>query len=80
MLNIQATRRASSEKLFKILSSAREDKTFFLIAGTNVIQDKSSLLQLARKIDVIAKGLGLPWLFKASWDKANRTSHDGYRG
>lgn len=51
-----------------------------LIAGPCVIEDETSLLQTASKLFAIAKRHGVNLLFKASFDKANRTSADSLRG
>ena len=54
--------------------------TFFLIAGPCVIESESHVLYMARAILEITKRLGIPYIFKASFDKANRTSLHSYRG
>jgi len=51
-----------------------------LIAGPCVIEDRSLTLELAEEIKGIADSLDVPFIFKASYDKANRTSVDSYRG
>jgi 2-dehydro-3-deoxyphosphooctonate aldolase (KDO 8-P synthase) len=51
-----------------------------LIAGPCVIEDEKSTLALAEKIKEIAVEAGIPFVFKASYDKANRTSIDSFRG
>ncbi|MCH2188078.1 3-deoxy-8-phosphooctulonate synthase [Myxococcota bacterium] len=51
-----------------------------LIAGLNVIEDKSATLRCAEEIQKIAENAGIPAIFKASFDKANRTRADAYRG
>ncbi|MFN6081671.1 MAG: 3-deoxy-8-phosphooctulonate synthase, partial [Bacteroidota bacterium] len=52
----------------------------FLIAGPCVIEDEDLVMRLAEKIASIADELKLTYVFKASFDKANRTSLDSYRG
>ena len=52
----------------------------FLIAGPCVIEDEDMVMRLAEKIASIADELKLTYVFKASFDKANRTSLDSYRG
>jgi len=52
----------------------------FLIAGPCVIESRSRTIGLARRIGAMAEGLGLPFIFKASFDKANRTSLHSFRG
>ena len=51
-----------------------------LIAGPCVIESEAHALDLAREIGRVAARCGVPWVFKASFDKANRTSIDAYRG
>ena len=51
-----------------------------IIAGPCVIEDKDITLHTARKLKEICSGLGLPLLFKSSYDKANRSSIDSFRG
>jgi len=52
----------------------------FLIAGPCVIESEEKALALAGKIKRICAGLGIPFIFKASYDKANRSSVRSYRG
>jgi len=51
-----------------------------LIAGPCVIESQQHAVDLGAAIAVIAKRLGLPYVYKASFDKANRTSLKSYRG
>lgn len=51
-----------------------------MIAGPCVIEDFSTTLSVARKLKEISSSLGIPLIFKASYDKANRSSVDSYRG
>jgi 2-dehydro-3-deoxyphosphooctonate aldolase (KDO 8-P synthase) len=51
-----------------------------LIAGPCVIESREHALKMARAIAVVAGRVGLPYVFKASFDKANRTSRASYRG
>jgi 2-dehydro-3-deoxyphosphooctonate aldolase (KDO 8-P synthase) len=53
---------------------------FFLIAGPCVIESLDHLLFMADKIKNITEKLGLNYIFKSSFDKANRSSIDSYRG
>lgn len=57
-----------------------DPKSFVLIAGPCVIESESSALRHAEKISKIAKRLKIPYIFKASYDKANRSSHESFRG
>jgi 2-dehydro-3-deoxyphosphooctonate aldolase (KDO 8-P synthase) len=52
----------------------------FLIAGPCVIESRAQTLGLAREIAAVAARVGLPFIFKASFDKANRTSVRSFRG
>jgi 2-dehydro-3-deoxyphosphooctonate aldolase (KDO 8-P synthase) len=56
------------------------EEGFFLIAGPCVIESRGHTLKLARQLRDLASGLGIPLIFKASFDKANRTSSRSYRG
>ena len=51
-----------------------------LIAGPDMIESESHALTMARALDGIMRDRGVPWIFKASFDKANRTSVDSPRG
>ena len=51
-----------------------------LIAGPCVIEESRRTLQIGRSIQAIADRLGLPYIFKASFDKANRSSFQAFRG
>jgi 2-dehydro-3-deoxyphosphooctonate aldolase (KDO 8-P synthase) len=51
-----------------------------LIAGPCVIESEEHVNRMADAIAPIAAEAGFPWVFKASFDKANRTSLQGYRG
>ena len=52
----------------------------FLIAGPCVIESQSHALKMAEAISAIARQKKLPYIFKASYDKANRTSIRSFRG
>jgi len=52
----------------------------FLIAGPCVIESEEHALFMATSIAAICRELGVPYIFKASYDKANRTSISSYRG
>ena len=51
-----------------------------IIAGLNVFEDLTMASQVASDLKKITDRLGLPFIFKASFDKANRSSIDSYRG
>jgi 2-dehydro-3-deoxyphosphooctonate aldolase (KDO 8-P synthase) len=52
----------------------------FLIAGPCVVESESHTMKMAESISSIASRAGVPYIFKASYDKANRTSIKGHRG
>jgi len=57
-----------------------ESQPFFLIAGPCVAESEGLVLETAAVLQQITTELGIPFIFKASYDKANRTSHQSYRG
>ena len=54
--------------------------SLFVIAGPCVIEDEGLCVEIASEMKQLTDELGIPYLFKASFDKANRTSHKSYRG
>jgi len=56
------------------------DQPFFLIAGTCVIEGEQHALDVAGQLKEITSALGIPFIYKSSFDKANRSSHDSPRG
>lgn len=52
----------------------------FLLAGPCVIESEEIVFEIAETLREITTGLGIKFVFKASYDKANRTSHRSYRG
>ena len=56
------------------------DGSLFLIAGPCVIESEEHAIKMAECIAGVAKALRLPYIFKASYDKANRTALESYRG
>ncbi len=57
-----------------------EGRPLLLIAGPCVVTTREELLSNARRVKALAEGRGVPVVFKASLDKANRTTSEGYRG
>ena len=51
-----------------------------VIAGLNVLENLELALSVSRHLQAITTNLGLPFIFKASFDKANRSSIKSYRG
>jgi len=56
------------------------DRPFFLIAGPCVIESEALVLDVAGRMKEIAGEVGIPYIFKASFDKANRSSKSSFRG
>ena len=56
------------------------DRPLFLIAGPCVIESESLALDTAGQLKEITARLGIPFIYKSSFDKANRSSHQSYRG
>jgi len=56
------------------------DRPFVLIGGMNVIEDESSVMEVAERFVGVTGELGIPYVFKASFDKANRSSIGSFRG
>ena len=60
--------------------SIGDDQPLLVIAGLNVLEDERLALQVARELKAVTASLGMPFVFKASFDKANRSSIRSYRG
>lgn len=56
------------------------DKPFFLIAGPCVIESEELVMEIAGFMTELTQRLNIPYVFKASFDKANRSSVNGFRG
>jgi len=56
------------------------DHRFFLIAGPCVIESEQSALDIAGELKEITASLGIPFIYKSSFDKANRSSGTSFRG
>ena len=52
----------------------------FLIAGPCVIESEALAMETSARLKEITGGLGIPFIYKSSFDKANRSSHTSYRG
>ncbi|HEV2830467.1 MAG TPA: 3-deoxy-8-phosphooctulonate synthase, partial [Hanamia sp.] len=57
-----------------------DEKSFFLIAGPCVIESEELIFEVAEKVSAICKRLGIPYIFKSSYRKANRTSPSSFTG
>lgn len=56
------------------------DAPMVLVGGLNVLEDESLALDVAQTFSEVCRKLGVPYIFKASFDKANRSSITSYRG
>ena len=56
------------------------EKNFFLIAGPCVVESEELVMEVAERVSGICKNLGIPYIFKASYRKANRTSTTSFTG
>jgi 2-dehydro-3-deoxyphosphooctonate aldolase (KDO 8-P synthase) len=56
------------------------DRPFFLIAGPCVVESEGLVLEIAGRMQEMTTALGIPYIFKASYDKANRSSRTSFRG
>src|ERR1700761_3456047 len=59
--------------------AARPD-CFFLVAGPCVLESEAGAMKIALELKEITDSLGIPFIFKASFDKANRSSIKSFRG
>jgi 2-dehydro-3-deoxyphosphooctonate aldolase (KDO 8-P synthase) len=57
-----------------------DDKSFFLIAGPCVVESEEVVMEVAEKVSGICKNLGIAYIFKSSYRKANRTSGSSFTG
>jgi len=55
-------------------------RAFILIGGMNVIEDHDTVFRVAERFVEVTSALGIPFVFKASFDKANRSSLGSFRG
>lgn len=57
-----------------------DEANFFLIAGPCVVESESLIMEVAEKVAGICAKMGIPYIFKASYRKANRTSGNSFTG
>ena len=57
-----------------------DENNFFLLAGPCVVESEELLSEVAEKVAAICKNLGIPYIFKSSYRKANRTSGTSFTG
>ncbi|MES1218153.1 MAG: 3-deoxy-8-phosphooctulonate synthase [Bacteroidota bacterium] len=64
-----------------LFSNQSYDKNnFFLMAGPCVVESEELIMEVAEKVSMICKNLGIPYIFKSSYRKANRTSGSSFTG
>jgi 2-dehydro-3-deoxyphosphooctonate aldolase (KDO 8-P synthase) len=70
------------EKFLKDLFAGQsyDEKNFFLLAGPCVVESEELLSEVAEKVSSICKNLGIPYIFKSSYRKANRSSGTSFTG
>jgi 2-dehydro-3-deoxyphosphooctonate aldolase (KDO 8-P synthase) len=66
------------KELFK--NQDYDDRNFFLIAGPCVVESEELLNTIASKVSALCTKMGIPYIFKASYRKANRTSGNSFTG
>ena len=64
--------------LFK--NQSYDANNFLLLAGPCVVENEELIMEVAEKVSGICKNLGIPYIFKASYRKANRTSSSSFTG
>ena len=57
-----------------------DNNNFFLIAGPCVVESEGLVMEVADKVSAICRKLAIPYVFKASYRKANRTSGNSFTG
>ena len=57
-----------------------DEKNFFLLAGPCVIESEALVMEVAGRVSEICRNLGIPYVFKSSYRKANRTSAHSFTG
>jgi len=57
-----------------------DGKNFVLFAGPDIIEDEGMVIETAKEIKKVTTQLGIPWILKCSFDKANRQSLKSFRG
>ncbi|HEX8072675.1 MAG TPA: 3-deoxy-8-phosphooctulonate synthase [Pyrinomonadaceae bacterium] len=67
-------------KPFRVGAATFGDGRLTIIAGPCVVESEAHALMMARECSARARAAGLDYVFKASYDKANRSSHESFRG
>ena len=70
------------EKFLKdlFIDQTYDENNFFLLAGPCVVESEDLIMEVAEKVSTICKNLGIPYVFKSSYRKANRTSGASFTG
>lgn len=70
------------EKFLKELFTSQQydENNFFLIAGPCVVENEELVMNVAEKVSSVCKKLSIPYIFKSSYKKANRTSANSFTG
>lgn len=70
------------EKFLRDLFSGQQydEQNFFLLAGPCVVESEELITEVAEKVSAICKKMGIPYVFKSSYRKANRTSASSFTG
>lgn len=68
------------ELLKNLFKENYNEKSFFLIAGPCVVENEALLMTVAEKVTAICRRLRIPYVFKSSYRKANRTRMDSFTG
>jgi 2-dehydro-3-deoxyphosphooctonate aldolase (KDO 8-P synthase) len=66
------------QDLFK--GQSYDEQQFFLIAGPCVVENEELVMEIGEKVSTLCKNLGIAYVFKASYRKANRTSANSFTG
>src|SRR5260370_31891496 len=56
------------------------DRSFFVIGGACVVESRQLQVDVAGELKAVCASLAIPFIFKSSYDKANRSSHASFRG
>lgn len=71
----------NKQMLTDLFAGQQYDKnSFFLIAGPCVVESEELLMEVGEKVSAICRNLGIPYIFKSSYRKANRTSATSFTG
>lgn len=77
----EADPKNAAEKVLQLGNiSIGNTKPLVLVGGMNVLESEGLALEVAQEFSQVCKDLGIPYIFKASFDKANRSSIDSFRG